>query len=231
VDEKASFLEHLEELRRRLIAIFLSLTITTSISFLFSDNILSFLKSCAGEIRLSYFSPLEPIMVKIKLAIFFGAFLASPVILHQALAFILPAATPKEKRMLIPVVLSSFILFLVGVMIGFYLILPYGLKWLFLQAGDQIEQVLRAEFYISFVGWLLLISGLIFETPLLIVSLVKARILSYKQLRRKWQFVYLGILVISAIITPDWSPVTMVILAIPILLLYEVSLFAARFFE
>jgi len=229
-EKEMSFLEHLEELRRRLIIIFITLTITTFISYPFAYKILSIITIPAGDITLIYLSPIEPFFVKLKIALFSAIILSLPVILYQTLMFLIPGLNKPEKKALFVILFFFIFLFIIGCLFSFFLVLPLILKWLFSQASGYLKANIRAEYYIMFVGWFVLAFGLIFQIPLLIISLIKLKICTYKGLRKPWQVIYIGILVISAIITPDWNPLTMLLLAIPIILLYEVSLFFGRFF-
>jgi len=104
---------------------------------------------------------------------------------------------------------------------------PIAVKWL-LSQGAGLTQTLSVTRYVSFIGWFLVGAGLVFEMPLVLVFLIKIDILTIPVLRRQWRIVYIVILVICAIITPDWSPVTMGVLAAPMILLYELALLLAR---
>ncbi|MEW6681184.1 MAG: twin-arginine translocase subunit TatC, partial [bacterium] len=208
-DREIGFLEHLEELRKRLIVIIITLTITTSICYFFAYKILSFIKIPAGNIALVYLSPFEPFMIRLKIALFSGIILSLPIILYESLAFLVPGLKKNEKRALFLILFIFIPLFIIGACFSFIFLLPISLKWLFSQASGYLTSNIRAEYYITFVGWFILISGLVFEVPLLIISLLKLKICTYKALRKQWQVIYIGILVVSAILTPDWNPITM----------------------
>ncbi|MBU1261637.1 twin-arginine translocase subunit TatC [bacterium] len=227
--EKAkNFFGHLEELRRRLIIILCSLFVITTVAYFFSDRLLRLIKGFCG-IEFLYLSPLEPLMVKMKVALFCAILLSGPIILHQILSFIIPGLTNKEGKIILPVVIVSFLLFIIGAIFGFLVVLPYILKWLSAQAGGVPIKALRAEYLLSFIIWVVVICGAILQTPILVISLIKIKLLSVAQLRKQWQYVYLGIFIFSGIITPDWNPITMLAVAIPIITLWEMSLFLARF--
>lgn len=225
------FLEHLEELRKRIIIILLTLTITTGVSYIFAYKILSFILIPAGHINLVYLSPFEPFIVKAKLALFSGISLSLPIILYETIAFLAPAFTKKEKKMFLICLFSSLSLFVLGSFFSFFFVLPYALKWLFSQAEGYLTSHIRADYYITFVGWFMLVFGFVFETPLLIIALLKLKICTYKVLRNQWRIVYLFAFIISAIITPDWNPATMLFIAIPLILLYEATLFISILFK
>ncbi|HAW50087.1 TPA: twin-arginine translocase subunit TatC [bacterium] len=222
-----SFLEHLEELRKRLVIILVFFTIVASISFFFSWQAFSFLVRPAGDIELIYLSPIEPFVVKLKIALFSGIIFSLPIIFYQMFAFIFPALKENEKK-IIWIVIASIVLFLMGCLFSFFVVLPFALKWLFSQAEGVLSSSIRAEYYIGFVCWFVFIFGFIFEAPLIVISLIKLKVCTYRDLRLKWQFVYIGILIISAVLTPDWNPVTMFLMAIPLIFLYEVSLLVGK---
>lgn len=226
-----SFLEHLDDLRKKIIIILITFTITTGVSYFFAYKILSFILIPAGDIKLVYLSPLEPFIIKTKLALFSGICLSLPLILYEAITFLAPGLTKKEKKVLLVSLFIFFFLFIVGSLFSFFSILPYTLKWLFSLSKDYLIPNIRADYYIMFVGWFVLIFGLIFETPLILILLLKLKICTYKTLRNQWRIIYLGAFIISAIITPDWNPATMVLLAIPIILLYEGTLLIGLLFK
>jgi len=228
VDKKMSFIEHLEELRRRLIVSFLSVFTGAIICWFFAFRIFRILARPSGIKRFIYIGPLEPFMVKLKIALWAGLFLAMPIVLYEALAFITPALKKKEKRFIYPLVIGLAVLFISGVVFGYTFIMPVGTRWLLGQAGDVLQPYLTANMYVSFAGWFLMAFGLSFETPMVILLLVKLGVISPQALRRNWRVAYLIILVVAGIITPDWSPITMAIMAIPMMVLYELSVLLAR---
>ncbi len=224
-----SFIEHLEELRVRIIVALIAVTVSASVCFFFAFPILRLLTRPAGKVELVYLSPLEPFMAKFKIAIWSGLFLAMPIILYQFIAFLAPALRKTERKIVYPVVIAMILLFALGVFFGYEAVMPAGIKWLFGQAGDVLRANLTANMYISFAFMFLLAFGIAFETPLVIIFLVKLGAVSPKALRNNWRIAYLIILVISAAITPDWSPVTMAIMAVPMILLYEISVLVAKY--
>ena len=123
-----NFFGHLEELRRRLIIILCSLFITTTASYFFSDRLLLLIKSFCG-IEFLYLSPLEPLMVKMKVALFCAILLSVPIILHQILSFIIPGLTNKEEKIILPVVIVSFFLFIGGAVLGLWVVVKCSKCW------------------------------------------------------------------------------------------------------
>jgi sec-independent protein translocase protein TatC len=229
VDKKLSFIDHLEELRQRIIVAFLAVAAGAAGCFFFAFSILRILTKPAGKITLVYLSPIEPFMVKFKIALWAGLFLAMPVVLYEALSFVSPALKSKERRYVYPIMAGLVVLFALGVFFGYEVVMPVGIKWLFGQAGQELKANLTASMYVSFAFMFLLAFGVAFETPVVILFLVKLGVVSTQTLRRNWRIAYLAILVISATITPDWSPVTMAIMALPMIVLYEISILISRY--
>lgn len=229
---RMSFIEHLEELRRRIIVIFLSLLVAVCVGYFFSWEILDFLKKPAAKadipLNLYYQTVLEPFMVRFKIAMYAALVLALPVILYEILAYVAPAMHKREKRLMYGSLFFIIIFFLVGASFCYFYILPVGLNWLVGQAQGRISPVLMAGDYVGLVALLMLALGLTFETPLLVWLVVRLGIVTPRRLHRGWRYAVIAILAFAAIITPDWNPITMMLVAAPMFLLYEGSiLFAA----
>lgn len=224
-----TYLQHLEELRRRIIVSIVALVAGCAVSWLFAWDILNILKGPAGNITLHYMKPMEPFLVRFKLTLFGGVLLALPVILFEILAFLSPALKRKERSFTVAVMLMILVFFAAGVTLGYYYIMPVGITWLLDLAGEQMSPVLSASEYVSFAGWFMLAFGIAFETPIFIWMLVALGVLTPEQLRKQWRYAYIVILLFAAIITPDWNPITMMMVAVPMVLLYEISILLARF--
>ncbi|MCG2796698.1 MAG: twin-arginine translocase subunit TatC, partial [Actinomycetia bacterium] len=150
-------------------------------------------------------------------------------ILFEILAFLSPALKRKERSFTVAVMLMILVFFAAGVTLGYLFIMPVGITWLLDLAGEQMSPVLSASEYVSFAGWFMLAFGIAFETPIFIWMLVALGVLTPEQLRRQWRYAYIIILLFAAIITPDWNPITMLMVAVPMVLLYEISILLARF--
>ena len=229
-ERKMTFTKHLDELRKRLVVSLVVVLLTTLFSYFYALQILDVLARPAGDIKLHYLSPLEPMVARLKVAIFSGVGLAFPVLFYEFLAFVSPALRRKEKKYLYPGLFFALILFASGVTLGFLYIVPLGFNWLFGQAGERLVPTVTVSQYISFIGWFLLAFGLAFETPLVIFLLIKLGVVKRETLRKQWRYVYVIILFAAAVATPDWSPVSMMAVALPMLILYEVGLLLSRFF-
>ena len=229
-DKHMTLAEHLEELRQRLQYAVLGLLVATGVGLFFVDILLRVLLRPAGDVKLTTLTVMEPFLVKVKVAFLFGLALSMPWIIYQLFAFVDPALTETERRKVVPLSLLAGVLFAAGIVFGYLLILPVSLHWLLGQAGTQFNVLITANAYISFVLFFLLIVGATFETPLVILTLALLGILSPQTLRREWRIAYMVIAGIAVFGTPDWSPVTMLLVAIPMVLLYEFSLVLCRVF-
>jgi len=226
-----TLIEHLEELRRRIIVMFLSLVVAISVGYIFSWDILGFLKEPAAKagipLNLYYQTVLEPFMVRFRIAMYAAIVLALPVIIYEIIAFIAPALRKRERRFMFYALFFIIIFFLAGVAFCYMYILPVGLKWLTGQSGGQIAPVLMAGQYVSFVALLMVGVGLSFETPLVVWLVVRLGIVTPQRLHKNWRIAVIIILAFAALITPDWNPVTMLLVAAPMFLLYEGSILFA----
>lgn len=229
VDRRMKFLAHIAELRKRLMISAAVLAVTFCICLIFSVPLLKVLLQPAGHLKLVYLSVLEPMLVKFKVAFFAGLSLALPVILYQILAFASPGLKKKEKRLIFPVIISMLVLFVGGVVFGYRFIMPISTEWLLAQAGEIMKANVSASSYVTYAGWFLIAFGISFETPLFILLMVRLGILSPARLRGSWRYAVIIILVIAAVITPDWSPITMAVMAIPMFLFYLLSCALAGF--
>ncbi|MBC7247133.1 MAG: twin-arginine translocase subunit TatC [Actinobacteria bacterium] len=230
-DQKMTFIEHLEELRRRIIVMFLALLVAVCVGYVFSWEILDFLKEPASKadipLNLYYQTVLEPFMVRFKIAMYAALVIALPVILYEILAYIAPALRKREKRFMYSALFFIIIFFLAGAAFCYFYILPVGLNWLVGQAAGRISPVLMAGDYVGLVALLMAALGLTFETPLVVWLVVRLGIVTPQRLHRNWRYAVIFILVFAALITPDWNPITMVLVAAPMFLLYEGSILFA----
>ncbi len=223
-----SYLQHLEELRRRIIVSAIALVVAFGVAWVFAWDILDILKAPAGSLTLNYMGPMEPFMVRFKLALFGGFLLAMPVILFEILSFVSPALKARERKYTIMVMLLIVAFFIAGVVFGYRVIMPPGIRWLFNVAGTQMNPVISAGQYVTFMGWFMIGLGVSFETPVFIWLLVALGVVTPEQLQAQWRWAVIIILLAASIITPDWSPVTMALVALPMAALYILSIVLAR---
>lgn len=212
---------HLTELRRRLIIIIAATAIGMAVSNYFLDEIMYFLTFPAG--KLYFIKPAEAFFIYFKVCLTAGAILASPILFYEFWAFLVPAFTNHEKRILAALVPSSLLLFLGGIAFAFGIVLPQGLHFFMSFSSDAIQPMITMESYLDFVLMLVLPFGIIFNLPLLLLVLAKADLITSAALRQKRRYVIFFAFVAAAVITPTTDMVTQVMLAAPIIVLYEIS--------
>jgi sec-independent protein translocase protein TatC len=225
---KQTVLEHLDELRSRLIKTVIGLAITTLISFLFTRQLFDFLILPAGGIKPIFTEVTEMFGTYFKVAFLSGLALGMPIIIYHVVMFLAPALTRQEKRyfrLLLPGVAISFI---AGATFGYYLVLPRALQFLLNFGGEIATPQIKIGNYVSFVTTILFWIGLIFETPIVLYFLAKLRIINYRTLAKNRKYALLGAFVVAAVATPTPDPITQSMVAIPLLLLYEAGIWLAR---
>ncbi len=231
-------LDHLGELRMRLVRIIACLAVAV-IVFYFSSPIMGqfLLLPIAqylpfnvetGFADMVALDPFEAFTTRFEISLFFGFVATSPVVLWQLLAFFLPALKPKERKWFTPTFIIAVVLFVLGVVFCYAVILNAAFQWLTDQAQGLGYVEPRMSTYIDIIIKFEIAFGFAFELPLLIFYLVIFDVIPYKKLRESWRVVYIVLMVLCAIITPDASPVTMLLLFAAMIALYELSLFAAR---
>ncbi len=219
-------LQHLAELRHRLIAagaIFLAASI---VCFIAAEPIRLFLTRPAGGLRLVYFSPPEAFTAQLKLALLAGLVLAFPFIFYELIAFIYPALTPSEKKILLQSLVGVVLLFCGGVTFAYLVVFPLVLCFLLDYAGSGAVPKLAISEYISFFFSFHLFFGVISQLPLVAWTLGRLDLIRTQPLRRGRKLAILIILILAAILTPP-DPVTQLALALPLLLLYELCILTA----
>ena len=204
-----------------------------TVCYIFSFQILDILQRPAQraslDLQLHYLSVLDPFMVRFKIALYAGILLALPVIIFEILAFVAPALRKRERKVMYYALTNIIIFFIGGIIFCYYYILPAGLSWLVGQAGGHLQPMLTAMDYIGLVSLLLLALGITFETPLVVWLIVRLGLITPQKLHKNWRIAVIVILVFAAFITPDWNPVTMFLVAIPMFILYEGSIVFASF--
>lgn len=226
-----SLIEHLEELRKRIIIAVVAITAGMVGCFVFKGPLLKLLIAPLGGKELITLSPTESFMTVFKVAAYGGFIIASPIIIYQIWAFVSPGLKSKEKRVIFFATFVTTILFLAGVAFGWYLVLPRGLDFLLNYEGEVFNQQIQASRYFSFVAMFLLGFGLIFELPAMIVTLAWVGLVDATTLRKKRKYAILIGAVVSAALTPGQDLFSMIAMFVPFLLLYEVSVIMARLIQ
>jgi sec-independent protein translocase protein TatC len=236
--------EHLEELRTRLLIAFGAVAVGSIVGFVFYDQILDLLtgpyrralaalpeaarpEGALGSGRLVYSSPVDPLLTFVKVGFFSGFLLALPVVLWQLWQFITPGLTGRERRMAIPFVLTSVLLFAGGTVFAF-VVIPRGLTFLLSFGGESLLPLLTVDRYLGFLILFVLAFGVSFEFPLLMVFLSGAGVITTTQMRRWRRAIYLGLVIFAAAITPTGDPFTLLAMWVPLVLLYEGAILTSR---
>jgi len=219
-------LEHLAELRCRLMAAGAAFLAASVAAFAAAEPIRRFMLRPAGELTLVYFSPPEAFTAQLKLALLAGAVLASPVILYELFAFIYPALTPFEKRTCLRALAGMALLFCGGAAFAYLLVFPLVLRFLLDYAGSGVSPKLALGDYISFFFTFHLFLGILFQLPLAAWTLGRLGLARAGVLRRGRKYALLLVLILAAVLTPP-DPFTQLLLALPLLLLYELCILMA----
>ena len=233
-DEKIPFTGHLEELRKRLVACFIAIGIGFVISYCFKEKLFEILSnpliSVMGTDDKMIFTGLpEAFFTYLKVALLSGFMLAAPVVLYQFWMFVAPGLYQKERRLLIPIVFLSSVFFVGGALFGYFIVFPFGFKFFLGFASETIQPLPSMKEYLSFSAKLLLAFGLVFELPLIITFLAKLGLVSVDFLKKNRKYALILFFAGSAILTPP-DVVTQIMMAVPLMLLYEISILGARVF-
>ncbi|MNL04099.1 Sec-independent protein translocase protein TatC [compost metagenome] len=223
-----TFVEHLEELRWRIVKSLLALAVGFGLAFAYSKVLMAWLSVPAGDVDFIFTAPGEYFMASLKVAFFAGLYLALPVILYQLVAFVAPGLTPTERRWVLPVVAGSFLLFTVGGAFAYYALLPAGLHFLLGFAPTTVAPMLSIGTYLGFAASLLFAAGLVFELPLLLLALAWIGVLSSAILASFRKVAIVLALAIGAVITPSADIFSQLMLAGALVLLYELSVWLIR---
>jgi sec-independent protein translocase protein TatC len=233
-DGRMSFTEHLVELRRRLIICLVAVGIGFAASYSFAERLFAILMRPltrvmpAGE-KLVYTALPEAFFTYFKVALIAGVAFASPVIIYQAWRFVAPGLYERERRVLLPIVFFSTIFFLGGALFGYFVVFPFGFKFFISFASDYVRVMPSLRESLGFATWLLLVFGVVFETPLVILILARLGIVNAEKLRRNQKYAVLIVFIIAAVITPP-DVVSQFLMAVPLLILYELGIWIAKIF-
>jgi sec-independent protein translocase protein TatC len=231
--ESVTLVEHLDELRSRLILGLLAVAAGFTAAFVFQDDHLHWLAQPlpeAREGRLITLGVTEPFFTTVKVSLVAGFALALPVVLWQLWNFLAPAFQEHTQRVVAVFVLFASLLFAAGVAFGYYVILPKALGFLTTYNADLFEIQIRASYYYGFVSLALFGIGLMFELPVFVLALVRLGIVTSAQLRRNWRLGVLLVVVVAALL-PTVDPVSLAFEVVPLLILYALSVGLATLFE
>jgi len=232
--KKMSFLEHLEELRKRLLISFAAITVGFFVCWAYADTIFAKLQEPLTPFlppgdTLAYTRLAAPFFLYMKVAFFAGLFLTSPIILLQLWLFIAPGLYKRERRYAVPFILFATIFFVLGGYFGWRFLLPATCGY-FIKTGKNFKQMITVDDYFSFSSMIILATGLVFETPILIFFLARLGIVTPAFLIQKFKYAVLLAFIIAAVVTPTPDVVTQTALAVPMILLYLIGVAIAWMF-
>ena len=228
-----TLIDHLTELRNRIIKVMLAIAVGGVIGFLLYNRVLHLLQDPYCEVSpkqcdFIVTDPLEGFSIRLKISAYIGFLIASPVVLWQLWRFVTPGLYAKEKKYAIPFVVSGVILFVMGAAIAL-LTFPQALRFLVNVGGDSVQPLYTPGKYISLIIFMMLAFGAGFEFPIVLVFLQLARVVTWQKLASWRRYAIVVIFIIDALITPSQDPVSLLALAIPMAIFYEISILLGRF--
>ncbi len=228
-----TFLDHLDELRRRLLISFVAVTLGAVACYFFSDGLIRFLLRPLGTEAgpLYFFSPSEAFLLKVKVSLFAGFLAASPVVMSQLWLFMSPALYPNERKIVIPLTALTTLLFLTGSAFCFWVVMPPALHFLIGMQSDVLKPLISTGSYVSFVSGMVLAFGVAFNLPVFTLAAVSFGFVTRKQLARYRRHAVLIIFIVAAVLTPSPDIASQIFLAVPLIILFELSLAGAAFME
>jgi sec-independent protein translocase protein TatC len=234
-EARTPFLEHLEELRTRLIRSLIGVAVGFGLSYwqireIFGFLILPLQGAMREDSAIVMIKMTEGFLTYLKLAFYSGLLLASPLVIWQVWAFISPGLYKREKKTILPLVIVSTILFAVGVTFAYAIVLPFGIKYLLEFVGTDVQATLSMSSYVSFACLFMVLFGIVFQLPLAMLVLSKLGIVKGSQLAANRKYVLLLCFLVGAFLTPP-DVFSQALMAIPVMILFEVSIWCVRFSE
>jgi sec-independent protein translocase protein TatC len=229
-EDRLSVVDHLDELRSRIVVSLVAFAVAFGLCAWQNHRILDILnRPLPNDVQPITFGVTEPFMTTVTNSAYAAILIALPVVLYQLYAFVLPAFSPRERRVALPLLLMVPLLFIVGVVFCYFVVLPPAIKFLLQFNAGEFNTQVRARDYYSFTTLTMLAMGLGFQVPVAILALVRLEVVSVETLRKNRRYAVLGAAVL-AMLLPTIDPVSMLIETAPIYLLYELSILLARLF-
>ena len=235
-DGRMTVVEHLTELRRRLMVSIIAIAVGATICFIFAPQIISFLVEFYTDATdgkrnaLIFTGPLDAFVTRLKIATYGGIVLALPVWLYELWRFITPGLNPKERKYAVPFVLASTVLFACGAVVALFTLEP-ALNFLLNIGGSDLRPLLSADKYIGLVGLMMIAFGLSFEFPVILTFLLLANVITTRQLRSWRRYAAVAIAGFAALITPSQDPYSLFAMAVPMYIFYELAIVIGRFLK
>lgn len=233
VTSDLNIFDHLEELRKRLIVSLISVGALSVLSFFSSDVLIKLIVAPAMRYiySLYFFSPYEAFMTKIKVSIVTGLVLSLPVIFYQLWLFVSPGLYPKEKKLVLPLVIISSVLFLIGVLFSYYLVIPFALSFFLNFQTGTLAPLISIGSYLSFFLSLVLIFGFLFDIPVVLIGLIVLGVIKTEFLKAQRKITIVAIFILAAVLTPTVDLFTQCVLAVALWMLFEFSIWVGAQIE
>lgn len=230
-DERLSLVDHLSELRRRMFVALVALVIAFAGAYIFRDRILAILirPLPVDKRHIITLSPTEPFITIMEVCLWTAILVTLPILLYQVYAFVIPAVGNHTRRKMLAIVAAVSILFLVGVLFGYYLVLPVALQFFLGFGGSQFISQVRAEDYFGFVATLLFVTGVTFEVPLAMAAFARMGIVTPDMYRKQWRLAIVAIAAAAAFL-PTGDPFSMLLIMVPMIVLYVVGIWLSSVF-
>jgi sec-independent protein translocase protein TatC len=226
---KMPIMSHLREMRDRLVKAIIAIAVGTGIGFIFGPQIIEILKVPAGNIDLQAIELVEKLAVYFRVSLATGIIIAMPFLVYQLFAYVAPALTSKEKSYIYRIVPVVIIMFLAGVAFAYFVALPPALEFLDKFMASAAETQWRLSDYVNVVTRLIVAVGIVFETPIIIMFLSRMGVVSPQWLARRRKLWIVLSFILAAIITPTFDPINQTIIALPLIILLELSILLSRF--
>ena len=218
------FPEHIEELRQRVLFLFLTILLLTTVSFLEVKTIVKILEYPINNVKFFQISPGEYFISTVKISFYTGLLFTSPFAISQITLFLLPGLTKKETKIILPLLISSLVLFGLGITFSYYTLIPAALNFFLNYSEEVIEPFWSFDQYFEFILVLFYSTGLAFQIPIIQILVGLLNIVSPTQMLGAWRYIILVATILGAILTPSTDPLTQLLLSVAILLLYFAGL-------
>ena len=220
VDDEMALSEHIEEFSQRLVFCLIFLLLATLLCFADVKESVRIFQAPAVGVKFLQFAPGEYFFASVKIAVFCGILISSPIILYQLLLYLIPGLTKNERDIILPVSLGSGVLFLIGLVFSYFFLVPAALRFFIAYGSEVVEPFWSFDQYFDFIAVLLFATGLAFQVPAVQIVLGLLGIVTGQKMLSAWKYVIVGCTIVAAVITPSTDPVTQILLAGALLSLY-----------
>ncbi len=223
-----SIIPHLEELRTRLIRAFIVYVFIAALIWFFHDHVISFISKPVGKLYI--FNVQDAFMVRLKVSLLTALFICLPYFFWEVWGFISPGLYTNERMAFGFILLSTLILFYIGAFLSVLVVMPRAVSFL-LSFSGEFETVIGANQYLSFIFWSTVVFGILFELPVAVGILARFGIISSRILSKRRREMIVGIVIVAAIISPTVDAFSLIIMSLPLIVLYEISIWVAKLVE